>query len=243
MGDRWEIRIGTQTTPRKQSALRAALAGTMLTRHYQYIQPIYQSALFWRLKNILPASTPNNDIIQFAEDRINDAFIRIKEYDELKKADSAYKFRSFLIKKILFPALEEFYRKRKQEREAVEEYFIASEAQKGFDLDYRNEVAKEFVREALLKLKEEDEIKYEVFVRRFFEQKLHREIYEELKEAYPLTITSEKACRQVYDRALDKLKHLFREVTRQGKYVDKDLPFNKFILNKLRAETTDRKSR
>lgn len=238
MGKRWEIRIGTQTTPRKQSAIRAALGGTMLTRHYQYVQPIYQSALFWSLKNILPASTPNNEIIQFAEDRINDAFVRIKEYDELKKSDPSYKFRSFLIKKILFPALEEFYRKRKQEREAVEEYFIAGEARKGFGLDYRNEVAKEFVREALLKLKEEEEISYEVFIRRYFELKPYREIYEELKDLYTLTITSEKACRQVYDRTFNKLKHLFREITRQGKYIDKDLPFNKYILSKLKAETT-----
>jgi hypothetical protein len=122
----------------------------------------------------------------------------------------------------------------------VEEYFIAGEARKGFNLDYRNEVAKEFVREALLKLKEEEEISYEVFIRRWFEQKPYMEIYKELKDLYTLTITSEKACRQVYDRTFDKLKHLFRGITRQGKYVDKDLPFNKFILGKLRAETTKR---
>ncbi len=238
MGFRWTIRIGTATTPRKQSAMRAALIGTMLTRHYQYVQPIYQAALFWSLRNILPKSMSKQDVIEFAEDRINDAFIRIKEYDELKTVKPTYKFRSFLVKKIIFPALEKFYRKRRQEAKAVQEYSLAQRAAPKFEKDYRNQIAKEFVRDALLQLKREDEVKYEIFCRRHFEQKPFRAIYDELKDQYTLTITSEAATRVTYQRAMIKLKHLHRELIRKGKYVDKDLPFNKGVLARLRAETT-----
>lgn len=238
MGGKWHIRIGTRTTPRKQSAIRAALSGTMLTRHYNYVQPIYQSALFWSLRGILPKSMSNQDVMRFAEDRINDAFVRIKEYDRLKKADPSYRFRSFLVKKIIFPALKEVFVKGKRDARAVEEHSRVQRGARIFEEDYKNEIAKEFVRDALLQLRKQDEIKYEVFCRRHFDQKPYKAIYQELKDQYTLTITSVDATRKTYQRAIPKLKHLFREIKRKGRYVDKDLPFNKGILARLRAETT-----
>jgi len=41
-----------------------------------------------------------------------------------------------------------------------------------------------------------------------------------------------------YQRALVKLKHYLREIYKRGKYLDKELPLQKWFINRLRAETT-----
>jgi hypothetical protein len=239
MAQRWNIRIGTRTTPRKKSAIDAAIEGRMQQRHYKYIQAKYLAALYNWLRDHLPKSFSPQDISDFAERCVNDAFVRIKEFEAKKKADPDYKFRSFL-KGVVFKATQQEWRDKRPAFIDIEKHLAKNPFAHGFDTGLSNELAEEFVREALLTLKKEDEVSYEVFYRRFREELPYRDVYEQLKETYTLTITSEKACRQVYSRSIPKLKHIFRELTR-GKYVDKDLPFNKYILKKLRQDTTKRK--
>jgi len=240
MGRKWHIRIGTRTTSRKKSAIQAAIEGRMLDRHYKYVQTKYQRALYNWLRDHLPPSFSNHNIQDFAESAINDAFVNIKEFDRLRKAKPDYKFRTFL-RNTVFKATREEYRGRKDEFVSIDEILQAEPFARGFDLGISNALSEEFVREAILTLKKEDEVKYEVFYRRFREEMPYARIYEELKDQYPSTITSEKACRQVYSRTIPKLKKIFRALYKNEKYVDKDLPFNRYILKRLRAETTRKK--
>ncbi|MDI6733586.1 MAG: hypothetical protein QME51_06750 [Planctomycetota bacterium] len=230
------LRVGTRTTPRKKSAIRAAREGRMQDRHLDYVMAKYHPALFYPLLNFLGTDKKFGfDLEQFVDDCIKDAFIRIKEYDE------QYHFRSFLVKKIVWPTLSTTLRNLRKERDAIGEYLERRGAQKRFEMDYRNEVAKEFVDEALSILKQQDPVKYEVFYKRYFENMAFPKIYKALRQEYPLSITSVQQLWKHYERAKKELKHIFRELIRHKKYVDDDLPFDRGLKRKFHQVTTKKR--
>jgi DNA-directed RNA polymerase specialized sigma24 family protein len=238
MGQRPFIRIGTRTTPRKKSAIKAAREGRMEKRHLDYVLTKYHPALFYPLLNMLGTEKKLGfDLAVFVDDCIEDAFIRIKEYDE------QYRFRSFLIKKVVWPALSRALRASRKEHDAILEYLEEKEVKQRFEQDYRNEVAKEFVTEALLKLREQDPVKHQVFCKRYFEKLSFPEIYRKLKTEYPLSITSVQQLWKHYERAKKELKHIFRELIRNKQYVDDDLPFDQGLKRKFHQVTTKGKPR
>ena len=75
MGRKWNIRIGTGTTPRKQSAIKAAREGRMLQRHWDYVKPIYLNALYTSLRIIMFQAITHRDVRQFVEECIEDVFV------------------------------------------------------------------------------------------------------------------------------------------------------------------------
>ncbi len=233
MAGRLRIAIGTRTTPRKRSAIRRALSGQLDKFSLGYIQTKYQYALYRSLRNMLPVSMPNQDVRAFIQDCLNDAFTRIKEYNP------RYRFRSFLVYKIILPALKTFSRTRQKEKVILEECLESEQRySKPLEDELQKNLSQEFVKDALLQLKQEDEIKYEVLYRRNHNNLSYKEIYNELKREYPSRIKSEAAARVTYQRAEQKLKRLFRKLIKQGRYVDKDLSFSKGLIKSLRAETT-----
>lgn len=238
MGRKWNIRIGTGTTPRKQSAIHAAREGRMLQRHWDYVKPIYLASLMRPLRDILPMAIPSRDVEQFAEECIEDAFVRIKEFEEGK-----YKFRTFLVKKVIFPRMSEFLRSRKQRFEKLpdENELFTLTNQNHVITDFRYYAMKAFMQDAMRELKKDSEIQYEIILRRIVNNLSYKEIYDELKGQYTLTITSEAAVRVNYQRAATKLKHYLREIYKRGKYLDKELPLRKWFIERLRAETTTNK--
>ncbi|MBI4834681.1 MAG: sigma-70 family RNA polymerase sigma factor [Planctomycetes bacterium] len=238
MGQRWQIRIGTRTTPRKQSAIKAAREGRMLTRHWDYVKPIYIASLYRPLQDILPRAIPSNDLAQFAEECIEDAFVRIKEYEE-----GRYKFRTFLVQKVVFPRLAEFIRGRKNRHDKLpdENELYSLARMNDFSGDFRYHALKQFVDEALRELKKDNEVQYEVVVRKIYRDMQQGEIYKELKDQYTLSLNSADAVKKANQRGLEKLKHYLREIYKRGKYVDKERPLQKWFLARLRAETTAKK--
>ncbi|MEW6026315.1 MAG: hypothetical protein AB1599_03345 [Planctomycetota bacterium] len=233
MNRRWFIRVGTKTTPRKQSVIKAAKEGRLEQRHLDYVMLKYSNALFYPLELLLGKKWLGGlSLREFVDNCIKDALIRINEYDP------QYHFRSFLTKKIVLPELSRQLSRAKKEREAVLEYMENKHNQQEFEINFRQEIAKEFVNEALRKLKSEDEVKYEVLVRRHFDKASYTKIYEELKRTYTLSITSEASVRKIYERAAKMLKHIFRQLVRSGKYVDDDLSFDRGLKRKLHEWTT-----
>jgi hypothetical protein len=192
------------------------------------------------LKDILPEAIPNNDIAQFAEECIEDAFIRIKEFEEGK-----YKFRTFLVKKVIFPRMAEFLRSRKHQFKKLpdENELFKLSNQTYIANDFRYFTLKAFVQDGMRNLKKDNEVQYEIALRRIVNDLSYKEIYDELKGQYTLTLTSEAAVRVNYQRAIIKLKHYLRDIYKSGKLTDKDLKFSKGFIKRLRAETTVRESR
>lgn len=230
------IRIGTRTTDRKKSAIRSARAGRMEKRHLDYMVLKYRMALFASLRDIFNREKIGPlDLGEFAEQCIADAFVRIKEYDE------RFKFRSFLVKKIVWPALSNALRADQKERKATLEYLKQRRIYQRLSRDYRTAVAKEFVNDAFKELQERFPLKYEVFYRREVEKLSYKEIFAELKTSVTLQVTSEAHARKLYERAKTELKHIFREFIRNNKYLDSDLPFADGLKKRLHEITTGKR--
>ncbi|MBI4711937.1 MAG: hypothetical protein HY762_01320 [Planctomycetes bacterium] len=239
------LRIGTRTTTRKKSAIQAALDGRMQTRHLDDVMLRYRYALVEPVREFILAHYGTGTIIgfdpeEFALNCVKDAFVRIKEYDP------KYRFRSFLVKKILMPELLQLVREAKKEKDAIINYLQEKETvrklEENLDTRVKYALTKELVFDTLMKYKQDDPIKYEVFCMRYYEKLAWPEILKEVKKSYPaLVITSADGVRKMYDRAEKELKHTFREIIRTGKYLDRDLILSKGIMNRLRAETTKSK--
>ncbi len=242
MNKNFFIRIGTRTTTRKRSAIKAALEGRMETRHLDYVMLRYRYALLEPVKEFILAHYGPGKIIgfdpeEFALNCIKDAFIRIKEYD------SKYRFRTFLVKKILLPALIHLVREARKEKKAIVAYLLEEKTVRKLEtkLETRLKYAltKELVFDALMKYKDEDPIKYEVFCMHYYEKMSGAKILEYLNRVYPqLAISTRDGVHKMYQRAEKGLKHTFREIVRTGRYIDKDLILSQDIMNRLRAETT-----
>lgn len=239
------LRIGTATTSRKKSAINAALEGRMQTRHLDYVLLRYGYALTEPVREFILTHYGTGKIIgfdpeEFALNCVKDAFVRIKEYDP------QYRFRSFLVKKILLPALVTLVREAKKEQKAIVNYLLKKETvrklEENLDTQVKYALTKELVFDALMKYKQDDPIKYEVFCMRYYEKLTWTEILSEVKKGYPqLEINSRHGVQNMYKRAETELKHLFRDIVHTGKYLDKDLILSKGIMNRLRAETTKAK--
>lgn len=239
------LRIGTATTSRKKSAINAALEGRMETRHLDYVLLRYGYALTEPVREFILTHYGTGKIIgfdpaEFALNCIKDAFVRIKEYDP------QYRFRSFLVKKILLPALVTLVREARKEKEAIVNYLLEKETVRKLEENLETQVkyalTKELVFDALMKYKQDDPIKYEVFCMHYYEKMSWAEILEYLNRVYPqFKISTRDGVHKMYQRAEKELKHSFREIVRTGKYLDKDLILSKDIMNRLRAETTKAK--
>ena len=236
------IRIGTRTTTRKRSAIKAALEGRLETRHLDYVMLRYRYALLEPVKEFILAHYGPGKIIgfdpeEFALNCVKDAFIRIKEYDP------KYRFRSFLVKKILLPALIHVIREARKEKEAITAYLLEQKTvrklEENLDTRVKYALTKELIFDAMMKYKAEDPIKYEVFCMHFYEALSWAEILKYLNQTYPqLEISTREGVYKMYQRAEKELRHTFREMVRTSKYLDKDLILSKDIMNRLRAETT-----
>ncbi|MFA5794760.1 MAG: hypothetical protein WC980_06815 [Candidatus Brocadiia bacterium] len=232
------LRIGTATTSRKKSAIKAALDGRMQMRHLDYVMLRYRYALVGPIIAYVQTHYGTGKIIGFDPEElalncVKDAFVHIKEYDP------KYRFRTFLAQKIVVPALAEVVRQAIKERGAITEYLLEKKAVDKFEDDLRYALTKELVFDALMKYKQDDPIKYEVFCVRYYEKLAWTEILSELKKGYPqLEMNTWQGVQNMYKRAETELKRLFRDIVRTGRYLDKDLRLSKDIMTRLRAETT-----
>ncbi|MEK7450010.1 MAG: hypothetical protein AAB019_11085 [Planctomycetota bacterium] len=61
MKRRWFIRVGTKTTPRNQSVIKAAKEDRLQQRHLDYVMLKYSNALFYPLFPFDPVSCIGGD--------------------------------------------------------------------------------------------------------------------------------------------------------------------------------------
>ncbi|MFH1231744.1 MAG: hypothetical protein V1709_09640, partial [Planctomycetota bacterium] len=178
------IRVGTRTTTRKRSAIQAALEHRMLDRHLDYVFAKYHPALLYPIQEIIWEHYGKGKIIgfnadEFVDDCIKDAFLRIKEYDP------KYKFRTFLCKMIVIPALVNLLREAKKERDAILNYLAEKDTVRELEKDVRYGLTKQLFQDALMRYKNEEPIRYEVFCMHFYEKLSYPEIKKELEKLYP----------------------------------------------------------
>lgn len=222
--------IGTATTPKKQQAIRKAREGLLDTSSYEYAKSKWRSALFHPLRNRMHHDWwTDNDVWDFTDECINDAFNRIKEYNP------EYRFRTFLVEIIIKPKLDKLYKTRKQKPNESISYNDDRFEEKPIELDeledeIKPNMEKELARDILRKLKAEDETKYEVFCYREFDNWEYKDIADELK-------ITESNARQIYNRVKKGiLPELFSKISNSNKYIDKDLKIRDDILLLLKSD-------
>ncbi|MEW6025691.1 MAG: hypothetical protein AB1599_00140 [Planctomycetota bacterium] len=240
------IRIGTRTTSRKKSAIQAALERRMLDRHLDYVIAKYHPALLYSVREIVLNQYGAGKIIgfspeEFVDNCIKDAFSRIREYDP------KYKFRTFLCKMIVIPALVNLLREAKKERTAIEAYVAEKKTiqdlESEFETALRYALTKQLFFDALMRYKNEEPIRYEVFCMSFYEKLSYPKIKDELGKLYPhLQVESSRYVRTLHEQAIKGLKHYLRQTYHGRKYFDKDLIMDDKFLKRLRAETTKAKA-
>ena len=220
--------IGTSTTPRKQHAIRKAREGQLDTSSYEYAKSKWRSALFPPLRHRMRADWwRDNDVWDFADECINDAFNKIKEYNP------EHKFRTFLAEIIIKPKLSKLYKTKKQKPDESISYNDDQYEEKPVEPDdledeIKPNMEKELAEDVLRKLKAEDETKYEVFCYREFEGWEYKNIADELK-------ITESNARQIYNRVKKEiLPELFSQISNNNKYIDKDLKIRQSILNLMK---------
>jgi DNA-directed RNA polymerase specialized sigma24 family protein len=237
MGKKFFIRVGTRTTPRKQSAIKAAKEGRMEQRHLDYVMAKYRAALYYPLDTLLGRNRIGKiPLDEFIEDCVKDAFVRINEYDP------QYKFRTFLVNKIVWPALNKIRLENKRENEAINHYLDRDDAKEDFTGILSKAMAKIFIDEGLKQLKEQEPLKYEVLYLHYFKKLPYKAIYEELKDSVTMRVSSVDYAEKLYQRAVKQLKHLYRELVRNRKFVDNDLPFTAGLKRKLYEVTTEKRN-
>ncbi|MEK7309221.1 MAG: sigma-70 family RNA polymerase sigma factor [Planctomycetota bacterium] len=222
--------IGTATTPRKQAAIAKVKSGLLDTSSYEYAKGKWRASLFNALRKAIPSKWFNNeDVWDFAEECVDDAFTRIKEYDE------KHRFRDFLVAKIVLPAYEELLRKHRQ-RLAGEKSYTENQPKKvhisakNLIDDIKPSMERELAKDVLRKLKAEDEMKYEVFCYREFDEWEYKDIADEWG-------ISEANARQIYGRVKKEIiPELFDRISQSNKYLDKDLKIKNDILKLLKKE-------
>lgn len=228
------FRIGTATTPRKQAAIAKVKSGLLDTSSYEYAKGKWRASLYNALRKAIPSKWfTDEDVFDFAEDCVEDAFTRIKEYDE------KHRFRDFLVNKIVLPAYEELLRKHRQrlegEKTYVEIHFkgIPLSAKNLVD-DIKPSMEVELAKDVLRKLKAMDEMKYEVFCYREFSGWEYKDIADE----WGIT---EANARQIYGRVKkDIIPELFYQISNSNKYFDKDLKIRNDILKILKKEIKEK---
>lgn len=237
MGKRFFIRVGTRTTPRKQSVIKAAKEGRMEQRHLDYVMTKYRAALYISLETLLGRDRIGNILLsEFIDDCVKDAFVRINEYDP------QYKFRTFLVNKIVWPAINKIRLEQKREKEAIANYFEWKHSKENFTGILSQATAKMFIDEGLKQLKEQEPLKYEVLYLHYFKKVPYKKIYEQLKDSVTMRVSSVDYAEKLYQRAVVKLKHLYRELIRNKKYVDNDLPFTAGLKRKFHEVTTKKRN-
>lgn len=224
------FRIGTATTPRKQAAIAKAKSGLLDTSSYEYAKGKWRASLYNALRKAIPSKWfTDEDVWDFAEDCVDDAFVRIKEYDE------KHRFRDFLVNKIVLPAYEELLRKHRQQIEGQKGY--VANLPKRVHINARNLVddikpsmEAELAKDVLRKLKAQDEMKYEVFCYKEFSGWEYKDIADEWS-------ISEANARQIYGRVKKEIiPELFDQISRSNKYIDKDLKIRQDIINLIKKE-------
>lgn len=220
--------IGTATTPRKKDAINKARSGRLDIKSYEYAKAKWQASLFGSLRRSIPARITDQQVWEFAEECVDDAFTRIKEYDE------RYKFREFLVNKIVLPAYEKLLRKHNQEKEVIEtqKQDITYKLQKlNPDViieETKEKLEVELAKDVLRQLKEQDEVKYEVFCYRELNGWEYKAIADELK-------ITEANARQIHGRVKkDIIPELFDQISSSNKYIDKDLSIRDDIIALLK---------
>jgi len=222
--------IGTATTPRKQAAITKARTGLLDASSYEYAKGKWQASLFNALRKAIPSKWFNNeDVRDFAGDCVDDAFTRIKEYND------KHKFRDFLAARIVLPAYEELLRKHRQRLAGEKSYTenqprkVHISAQNLVD-DIKPGMEAELAKDVLRQLKAEDEMKYEVFCYRQFDEWEYKDIADEWS-------ISQANARQIYGRVKkDIIPELFDRISQGNKYIDKDLAIKEGILKLLKKE-------
>lgn len=226
--------IGTPTTPRKQAAISKARKGLLDTTSWEYVKAKYRSALLPPLRSRMYVEWwTGNDVWDFAEECVEDAFTRINEYNP------AHKFRTFLAEIIIKPKLDAFYKSEARKREAEKDY--AQQRRKRKPISAKNladeikpNLEKGIARDVLRQLKAQDEMKYEVFCYREFDGWEYKDIADEWG------ITPANACK-IYERVKkQEIPQIFGQLINSAKYMDKDMKIRQTILNILRKEIKEK---
>jgi DNA-directed RNA polymerase specialized sigma24 family protein len=235
MSNRWWIRIATKTTPRKQLAIWKAKTGGLDTGSRDYMQNKYLPALYSALRQLMQPAPwfSNEDVRDFIQECVDDTFVRIKEYD------SQFKFRTFLVNKIILPKLKTLLSETAKRKEAEKDYVRTkySEIKQKLPSAFRQNLLEGFIKDALRKLKEDDPIKYEVFCYRHYDELPYSEVIKKVKVLYP-EVSSEAYARQLYQRAEKELKHITREIYEGDPSLARKLPIGKGLKQALSKETT-----
>lgn len=222
--------IGTPTTPRKKAAISKARKGLLDPTSYEYVKAKYRSALFSPLRcRMWKDWWTDDDVWDFADECISDAFVRIKEYK------SQYRFRSFLAEIIIKSKLDLLYKDKQKETDKKNGYtqqhrIVKPISAKNLADEIKPNMEKEIANDVLKQLKAKDKMKYEVFCYREFDKWEYKNIADEWG------ITSANA-RKVYERVKkEELPKLFEQLINTAKYVDKDLKIRQNIFNLIRKE-------
>lgn len=226
--------IGTPTTPRKQAAIAKAKSGLLDTSSYEYAKDKWEKSLFSPLRRSIPSKWfTDEQVWDFATDCVDDAFAKINEYDE------KHRFRDFLVNKIVLPAYEELLRKHRQRLEGEKSYTenkpkrVHISAKNLID-DIKPSMESELAKDVLRKLKETDEMKYEIFCYREFDEWEYKDIADE----WGIT---EANARQIYGRVKKEIiPELFNIISQSNKYIDKDLKIKNYILKILKKEIKEK---
>ncbi|MFH1230695.1 MAG: hypothetical protein V1709_04275 [Planctomycetota bacterium] len=233
---KWWIRIATSTTTKKVQGIWKAKSGNLDTDSRDYMQKKYQAAMFWSIRRFMPEKWfSNEDVRDFAQECVDDAFVHINEYD------SHNKFRTFL-NKITLPKLKTLVTETSQRKEAEKSYIQEKYLQIKHKLpsEFRQRLLKEFRDDALQKLKEDDARAYEVFC-------LHDENHDNLpfaevvkspKLSPEFAGMTEANARQIYHRAKGQMKHILRDIYKGDTMLAKKLPIGKGLKSALAKETT-----
>jgi RNA polymerase sigma factor (sigma-70 family) len=222
--------IGTATTPQKKTAIRKAANGTLDVTSFEYVKKKFRMALFNPLrKRMNEGWWTENDVWDFAEECVEDAFLRIKEYKP------QYKFRTFLAEIIIKPKLDRLYKDKKKETDTQKDYAQEiSHSSGSLDDELKPNLEKEIAGDVLKQLKAQDKVKYEVFCYREFDGWEYKNI------AAECGITKANA-RQIYNRVKkETIPELFCQISQHSKYLDQDMKIRQDIFNLIKKEIKDK---